>query len=88
MVIQDGTFLAGQSWQEGNQIMTVSEAKAFVGKEVEVHYTDRRGDPCSAIAFLVDVQHVPMYGTSLLFDFGEVQIGRVVSMLDRKDKAA
>ncbi|MFN8139449.1 MAG: hypothetical protein U0R49_06595 [Fimbriimonadales bacterium] len=68
--------------------MTVSEARDYVGKEVEVHYSDRRGDECSAIAYLVDVQHIPMYGTSLLFDFGEVAISRVINMIDRTDRAA
>jgi hypothetical protein len=68
--------------------MTVSEAKSFVGREVEVHYFDRHGDECSAIAFLVDVQHVPMYGTNLLFDFGEISLDRVRTLSNRDEAAA
>lgn len=68
--------------------MTVSEARNFVGKEVEVHYSDRKGDACSALAFLVDVHHVPMYGTSLMFDFGDISIDRVTNLIDRSVEAA
>lgn len=68
--------------------MTLSEAKSFIGKEVEVGYTDRHGNTQIATAFLVDVHHVPMYGTSLLFDFGDVGLDRVTTLRDNGRAAA
>jgi hypothetical protein len=60
--------------------MDVHDAKAYIGKAVEVEYTDRLGRRASGSGTLLDVEYVPMYGSSLVLDFGEIGLERVVSL--------
>ncbi|MCH8273223.1 MAG: hypothetical protein IH851_00335 [Armatimonadetes bacterium] len=69
--------------------MTLAEAKQHIGNRVEAEYTDRRGNVLTGFGELLDVEFVPMYGSSLVFDFGEVSLDRMVAMRDSPlDKAA
>lgn len=69
--------------------MTVSQAKAQVGKTVEVRYLDRYGNPRSASGELLEVEYLPMYGSNLVFDFGEIPLDKVVELVEAGfDKAA
>lgn len=68
--------------------MTVSEAKEFVGKTVFVEYVDRNGLPCSGSGKLYDVEYVPMYGSNLVFDFGDVPLDKVCLLTDEAVRKA
>lgn len=62
--------------------MTVSEAKEFVGKRVVVEYVDRNGAPQNGAGVLYDVEYVPMYGSNLIFDFGDIPLEKVCLIAD------
>lgn len=57
--------------------MSLTEARALVGQELAIEYTDRLGAIRTAKGRLLDVEYVPMYGSTLFFDFGEVSLERV-----------
>lgn len=68
--------------------MTVPEIKNFIGRTVAVNYHDRLGNPCEATGLLLEVAYIPMYGSNLVFDFGEVALDRVVELCDLSAEAA
>ncbi len=68
--------------------MTVSEAKDFVGKRVFVEYVDRNGSPCSDSGMLFDVEYVPMYGSNLVLDFGDIPLEKVCALVEESAKKA
>lgn len=68
--------------------MTLPEIKAFVGKRVVIEYLDRLGHKCVAEGSLWEVEFVPMYGCNLIGDFGEIQLDKVVSLVEFGKQAA
>ena len=68
--------------------MTLPQAKDFVGSVVSVRYVDRNGFEQETVGYLMDVEYVPMYGTNLTFDFGDVGIEKVVALARTERKAA
>jgi hypothetical protein len=58
--------------------MELKEAKSFVGKDVQVSWTDRKGSPITKVVQVYEVNFVPMYGPCLITDAGNIQLDRVV----------
>jgi hypothetical protein len=58
--------------------MTIQEAKSFVGTQIEVSWTGRKGDEMSDTVHVVSVGFVPLYGPCLITDIGEICLDRVV----------
>jgi len=58
--------------------MTIQEAKAFVGSQVTVSWTGRKGDEQSDTVHIISVGFVPLYGPCLITDIGEIRLDRVV----------
>jgi hypothetical protein len=59
--------------------MTISEAKSFIGSEVELSWTDRRGEEQHAATRVYSADFVPLYGPCLITDAGEIRLDRVVA---------
>jgi hypothetical protein len=68
--------------------MGISEARAHIGSRLSVRYLDRNGGINREKGVLLDVEYVPMYGSTLVFDFGEVALDRVVQLAAIDDQAA
>jgi hypothetical protein len=58
--------------------MTISEAKSFIGKEVALSWSDRRGEPIQALTHIYSADFVPLYGPCLITDAGEIRLDRVL----------
>lgn len=58
--------------------MTIQEAKAFVGTQIQVSWTGRKGDAQTDTVHVVSVGFVPLYGPCLITDIGEISLDRVV----------
>lgn len=58
--------------------MTISEAKSFIGSEVELSWTDRHGDELHASTRVYSADFVPLYGPCLITDEGEIRLDRIV----------
>jgi len=58
--------------------MTIQEAKEFVGSQVKVSWTGRKGDEQSDTVHVISVGFVPLYGPCLITDIGEIRLDRVV----------
>lgn len=61
--------------------MTISEARSFIGSEVELSWRDRKGEELSATTRVYAADFVPLYGPCLLTDAGEIRLDRVVSCI-------
>ena len=59
--------------------MLISEAKSFVGQNVQVAFTNRKGEQLTEFAEVFEVNYVPLYGPCLITDVGEIRLDRVVS---------
>ena len=49
---------------------------------------DRTGAPQEGFGKLVDLEYIPMYGTNLMFDFGDVALDKVTAIVPRADDIA
>lgn len=85
-------YTGGSAWAQWNKqdgtTMTLQEAKALIGKSVEAQYSDRHGNLASNRGLLLEIEYLPMYGSNLIFDFGEVGLDRLVSLGEAADKKA
>jgi hypothetical protein len=59
--------------------MLISEAKAYVGYQVHVRYTDRAGREHNERVEIFDVAFVALYGPCLITDIGEIRLDRVIA---------
>jgi len=58
--------------------MTIQEAKSFVGSQLRVSWTCRKGNEISDTVHVLGVGFVPLYGPCLITDIGEICLDRVV----------
>lgn len=58
--------------------MLLSEAKRFVGLNVNLTYRERSGETVEKIAEIFDIGFVPLYGPCLITDVGEIRLDRLV----------
>jgi len=68
--------------------MVISEAKPYVGTECEIVSYDRKGAEIREVALILDIQHIPMYGSSLITDCGEILLERVSDIFPYSNAAA
>lgn len=61
--------------------MTLAEAKKHVGQKVEVLYKDRLGNDYRKSGELLAVEYIPLYGTTLRFDFGEIGLEKTLTII-------
>jgi hypothetical protein len=59
--------------------MTIQEAKSFVGTQINVSWTGRKGDEQSDMVYVISVGFVPLYGPCLITDIGEICLDRVTT---------
>ncbi|HWA82953.1 MAG TPA: hypothetical protein VG820_05950 [Fimbriimonadaceae bacterium] len=59
--------------------MTITEAKSFIGSEVELSWRDRRGEELCSTTRVYAADFVPLYGPCLMTDAGEIRLDRIVS---------
>ncbi|HEY3782822.1 MAG TPA: hypothetical protein VGL56_17195 [Fimbriimonadaceae bacterium] len=59
--------------------MTIQDAKSFVGSQMKVSWTCRKGDEQSDVVHVLSVGFVPFYGPCLITDIGEISLDRVVA---------
>ena len=59
--------------------MTIQEAKSFVGTQLRLSWTGRKGDEQSDFVHVVSVGFVPLYGPCLITDIGEISLDRVMA---------
>lgn len=62
-------------------MLTLTEAKTLVGQKVEVLYKDRFGNDYRKSGKLLAVEYVPLYGTTLCFDFGEISLEKSIALI-------
>jgi len=62
-------------------MLTLAEAKAHIGHIVEVVYKDRLGNNYRKIGELLSVEYIPLYGTTLYFDFGEIVLEKTLAIV-------
>lgn len=58
--------------------MTIQEAKSFIGSDLQVSWTGRKGDMQTDTVYVLKVGFVPLYGPCLFTDQGEISLDRVV----------
>jgi hypothetical protein len=58
--------------------MTIQEAKSFVGSQLKVSWTCRKGENVADTVHVLGVGFVPLYGPCLITDIGEICLDRVV----------
>lgn len=68
--------------------MLVSDAKKFVGFEVEFTYQDRTGENKRLSGEIFDVTFVPLYGPCLVTDTGDYRLDRISQIVHAQAKAA
>lgn len=72
----------------GNGTMTINEAKSFVGSQLKVSWTGRKGDEMSDTVYVMNVGFVPLYGPCLITDIGEISLDRIIEYADDQQAAA
>jgi len=77
-------------WVAGGRNMTIQDAKAVIGTQVRVSWTDRKGDEISEMVHVLKVDFVPLYGPCLITDIGEICLNRIVNyvLLATQEKVA
>lgn len=60
--------------------MTILEAKAYVGKDCFLTFTDKSGVEQSLTTHIHDVTYVPLYGACLVGDIEDVWLEKVTSI--------
>lgn len=78
--VTDPFFGTRRASSRGNQRMTLSDAKRYVGSKVQVEYADRKGLIQKAEGELLDIEFVPMYGSNAIFDFGEIALDKILRL--------
>jgi hypothetical protein len=68
--------------------MLVSDAKKFVGFEVEMTYSDRNGDARLLHVEVFDVTFVPLYGPCVVTDQGDFRLDRITHIVHARVQAA
>lgn len=68
--------------------MLVSDAKKYVGFEVEFTYQDRNGEPKQLCGEVFDVTFVPLYGPCLVTDLGDYRLDRISRITQAQSEAA
>lgn len=58
--------------------MTISEAKSYIGHEVELCWRDRKGEEICQATRVYSADFVPLYGPCLITDAGEIRLDRIV----------
>jgi hypothetical protein len=59
--------------------MTISEAKSYIGSEVDLSWRDRKGEEIHAFTRVYSADFVPLYGPCLITDAGEIRLDRIVT---------
>ncbi|HWP31808.1 MAG TPA: hypothetical protein VNK96_08845 [Fimbriimonadales bacterium] len=67
-------------FSSGQKMLTLAEAKKHIGLKVEVLYKDRLGNDYRKHGELLAVEYVPLYGTTLRFDFGEIGLEKTLAI--------
>ena len=57
--------------------MQVVKAKAYIGQKCIIVSTDRTGAEIKTEAEILDVSYIPLYGSCLVTDVGEIMLDRV-----------
>lgn len=57
--------------------MTVHEIKSYLGKSIEVEYRDRLGNHTTTKGKLEHIEYQPLYGSTLVFDFGKIGLDKI-----------
>ncbi len=61
--------------------MTLNEAKAYIGKQCEVCWSDRCGREQHSVSHIYDVTYVPLYGGYVVTNEDDIRLDRVVSII-------
>lgn len=61
-------------------MVTMSEAKRFVGQVCSVSWRDREGAPVSAESRVHAVTYMPMYGPYLVLDMDDIRLDCVTDL--------
>jgi len=69
-----GTVITGV---EGGLRMQVIKAKTYIGYRCEIISSDRTGAEIRTEAEILDVIYIPLYGSCLITDCGEIMLDKV-----------
>lgn len=59
-------------------MMSIGEARSFIGTHVHLRWVDRKGEEMSGDTFIHKADFVPLYGPCLITDLGDIRLDRVV----------
>ncbi len=59
--------------------MQIQEAKTFIGRQVALEWTDRKGALLTDVVDVYEVNFVPLYGPCMITSVGEIRLDRIQS---------